>query len=182
MKELQRKRENLQKQLSGEKELTTAFLSSDGSPVNRLNLLNNQLMLLLSKYTEDYPEVIKVRNEIEELQKQLSQPTKTSRENTADDTAGTEMKTLNPVYGQIKEELSKTDTEIESLKARLSELTNQQGAERAMLGQMPKEQEEWTKLQRDRSTYQKVYDDLLQKRESARVSKDLENTDKTTEV
>jgi len=90
------------------------------------------------------------------------------------------MKTLNPVYGQIKEELSKTDTEIDSLKARLSELANQQGSDRAMLGQMPKEQEEWTKLQRDRSTYQKVYDDLLQKRESARVSKDLENTDKTT--
>lgn len=180
LKELQRKRENLQKQLSGEKELTTAFITSDGSPMSRLNLLNNQLMLLLSKYTEDYPEVIKVRNEIEELQKQLSRSTKTSQENTADGTVGTEMKTLNPVYGQIKEELSKTDTEIDSLKARLSELANQQGSDRAMLGQMPKEQEEWTKLQRDRSTYQKVYDDLLQKRESARVSKDLENTDKTT--
>ncbi len=179
LKQLQRKKENLQKQLSGEKELTTAYLSSDGSQVNRLNDLHNQLTLLLTKYTEDYPEVIRVRSEIEELQKQLSQPTKTNRDNAADDSAGTETKTLNPIYRQIKEELAKTDTEIESLKARLNELTDQQGEERAILGQVPKVQEDWSKLQRDRSAYQKVYDELLQKRESARVSKDLESTNKT---
>jgi polysaccharide biosynthesis transport protein len=178
LKELQRKQENLQKQLSGEKELTTAYISGDGSQANRLNDLNNQLMLLLTKYTEDYPEVIRVRSEIEEIQKQLSQPAKTNRDN-AGNSAGTETKTLNPVYRQIKDELAKTDTEIESLKARLDELMNQQGEERSMLGQMPKEQEEWSKLQRDRSAYQKVYDDLLQKRETARVSKDLESTNKT---
>jgi len=180
LKELQRKQENLQKQLSGEKELTTAYISSDGSPMSRLNHLNNELMILLSKYTEDYPEVIKVKSEIEDLQKQLSQPTKTGRENAGGDTIGTEMKALNPVYRQIKEELSKTETEIDSLKARQNELANQKDEERAMLGRMPKEQEEWTKLQRDRSTYQKVYDDLLQKRESARVSKDMQDTDQTT--
>jgi hypothetical protein len=45
---------------------------------------------------------------------------------------------------------------------------------------MPKEQEEWSKLQRDRSVYQRIYDDLLQKLENARVSKSLELTDKAT--
>ena len=44
---------------------------------------------------------------------------------------------------------------------------------------MPKENEEWTKLQRDRGVYQKIYDELLQKLENARVSKDTELTDKT---
>jgi hypothetical protein len=44
---------------------------------------------------------------------------------------------------------------------------------------MPKENEEWTKLQRDRGVYQKIYDELLQKLENARVSKDSELTDKT---
>ncbi len=169
LKELQRRRENLQKQLSGEKEMTAG----------RLDQLNNELTLLLTKYTEDYPEVIKVRNEIREIQKRRSQSTKTDPENSAGDGAGSEMKALNPAYQQIKEDLLKTDTEIDSLKARLSELANQQSEERSMLGQMPKEQEEWKKLQQDQSTYQKVYDDLLQKREGARVSKNLENTDKT---
>ena len=175
-KELLSKRESLHKQLSGEKELTVAFVSRDGSPDSRLNYLNNQLMLLLSKYTEDYPEVVKVKSEIEELQKQITQATKAAK---STDVSG-EMKAMNPVYRQIKEEMQKTDTEIDSLSARLGELSKQQNVGRQVLGQMPKEQEEWTKLQRDRNVTQKVYDDLLQKLENARVSKNLELADKST--
>jgi len=175
-KELQRKRESLQKQLSGEKELTVAFVSNEGSPEGRLNYLNSQLMLLMTKYTESYPEVVKVKSEIDELQKQIDQAAVSGK---SAESRG-EMKAMNPVYRQIKEELQKTDTEIESLKARLEELTLQQGASRQVLGRMPKEQEEWSKLQRDRNVTQKVYDDLLQKLENARVSKNLELADKST--
>jgi uncharacterized protein involved in exopolysaccharide biosynthesis len=90
------------------------------------------------------------------------------------------MRALNPVYRQIKEEMQRTDTEIESLKARLEELAKQQDLGRQVLGRMPKEQEEWSKLQRDRNVYQKIYDDLLQKLENARVSRNLELADKST--
>jgi len=44
---------------------------------------------------------------------------------------------------------------------------------------MPKEQEEWTKLQRNRNVFQKIYDELLQKLESVRVSMDMEVANKT---
>jgi polysaccharide chain length determinant protein (PEP-CTERM system associated) len=175
-KELLRKRESLQKQLSGEKELTVAFVSNEESPESRLNFLNSQLMILMTKYTESYPEVLKVKSEIDELQKQIAQ---TSTGVKGNDTRG-EMKAMNPVYRQIKEELQKTDTELDSLKARLEELAVQQNANRQVLGRMPKEQEEWSKLQRDRNVTQKVYDDLLEKLESARVSKNLELADKST--
>jgi polysaccharide biosynthesis transport protein len=176
LKELKKKRESLQKQLSGEQELTVAFVSREGSPEARLNYLNNQLMLLMTKFTDDYPEVVKVKSEIEELQKQIASASKSDR----DKTSGSETRALNPVYRQIKEELSRTDTEIESLKARFDEVVKQQNEGRAILGRMPKEQEEWSKLQRDRNVYQRVYDDLLQKLETARVSKNLELADKTT--
>ncbi len=176
-KELLRKRESLQKQLSGEKELTVAFVSNENSPEARLNYLNSQLMVLMSKYTENYPEVVKVKSEIDELQKQMAQPANAEKGNV---TRG-EMKAMNPVYRQIKEELQKTDTELESLKARLEELSSQQNSSRRVLGRMPKEQEEWSKLQRDRNVTQKVYDDLLQKLENARLSKNLELADKSTQ-
>jgi polysaccharide biosynthesis transport protein len=176
LKELQRKQESLRKQLSGEQELTVAFVSREGSPESRLNLLNNQLILLMTKYTENYPEVVKVKSEIEELQKQIVQASTPSK----DANSGLETKALNPVYRQIKEELQKTNTEIESLSARVDELIHQQNEGRTILGRMPKEQEEWSKLQRDRTVYQRVYDDLLQKLENARVSKNLELTDKGT--
>jgi polysaccharide chain length determinant protein (PEP-CTERM system associated) len=176
LKELLRKRESLQKQLSGEKELTVAFVSRDGSPESRLNYLTNQLMLLMTKYTDNYPEVIKVKSEIEELQKQMAQASNAEK----NASMGSEMKALNPVYRQIKEEMQRTDTELESLRARMDELAKQQDVGRQILGRMPREQEEWSKLQRDRNVFQRVYDDLLQKLENARVSKNLELADKST--
>jgi len=178
LKELQRKRESLQKQLSGEKELTVAFVSREGSPEARLSYLNNQLMLLMTKYTDNYPEVIKVKSEMEELKIQIAQAP--SAEKALSANAGAETRAMNPVYRQIKEEMQKTETEIESLSARMDELAKQQDVGRQILGRMPREQEEWSRLQRDRNVYQRVYDDLLQKLENARVSKNLELADKST--
>ena len=42
------------------------------------------------------------------------------------------------------------------------------------LGGRPEEQADWSKLQRDRGTYQKMYDDTLQRLEAAKASKDIQ--------
>lgn len=173
MKELIRKRDNLKQQLSGEKELTVAIITREGSPQARLNYLNNQLMLLLTKYTENYPEVIKVKQEIEELKRQIAQAKESKIEGSGSETA-----TLNPIYQQLKEDLTRTEAEIESLRGRQAELIRQQQEIQRIFGRLPKEQEEWTKLQRDRNVYQQLYDQLLQRLENARVSKEIELTNK----
>jgi succinoglycan biosynthesis transport protein ExoP len=172
LKELLRKRDNLQKQLSGEKQLTVAFVTREGSPQARLNALMGQLSILRAKYTDSYPEVVRIKREIDELRIQIAEA-----KDMPSDHAGSETAALNPIYQQLKEEYAKTDAEIESLRARSAELARQRQEAQSILGRMPKEQEEWTKLQRDRNVYQKIYDELLQKLESARVTKDLgENT------
>lgn len=173
LKELLRKRDNLQKQLAGEKELTVAFVTREGSPQSRLSYLNNQLVLLSAKYTEHYPEVIKIKSEIEELKKQITQAKDSHVES-----SGSETSAMNPMYQQLKEDLGKTDAEIESLKARTMELSRQQQEIQRIFGRMPKEQEEWTKIQRDRNVYQQIYDQMLQKLQNAKVSKELELSDK----
>ncbi len=179
LRELSKRRESLKKQLSGEKELTTAFVTRDGSPQARLNYLNNQLMMLLTKYTDSYPEVIKVKNEIDELQKQVSEASDPLKED-GSGSARSETAAMNPVYQQLKEELAKADIEIETLRARQDEFERQQKKGQTILRSMPREQEEWTRLQRDRGVYQRIYDDLLNKLESARVSRDLELGDSNT--
>jgi polysaccharide biosynthesis transport protein len=176
IKELMNKKESLRRQLSGEKELTVAMVTSEGSPQARLNYLNNQLVLLMTRFTDKHPEILRTKAEIEDLKRQIARP-KTSTAGSS----GVETSTTNPVYQQLKEELGRTDAEIESLKARSSELIRQQQLAKGVLGGMPKEQEEWTKLQRDRNVYQHIYDELLHKLETARVSKDLELTDKGTQ-
>ena len=174
LKEQLRKKENLRKQLSGEKELTVAFVTRQGTPQVRLDYLNNQLMTLQAKYTDNYPEVIKVKHEIEELKRQLAQG-----KNSKPEDSGSETSAMNPLYQQLREELAKTDADADSLRARIAELSRQQGKLDSLLGQMPKEQEEWSKLQRDKNVSQKIYDELLTRLENAKVSKDLQVTNKT---
>ena len=174
LKELLSMKAILEEQISHEKELTVAFVTKESSSMEaRLNVLNNQLVLLMMKYTDNYPEVIKVKSEIEEIKKHIAQ-----EKNSRSESAGSETTAINPIYQHLKEQISMTDSEIGSLRARLSELSKQQREIQAMLGGMPKEQEEWTKLQRDRNVYQQIYDQLLQKHENANVSKNLELTDK----
>ena len=98
------------------------MVTKEGSPQARLSSLTSQLSLLMSKYTDRYPEVIKVKSEIDELKKQIAQ----GKTSTSDgDSSETSM--LNPIYQGMKEDLSKTETEIESLRIRTSELSKQQG-------------------------------------------------------
>ncbi len=167
LKELSTKRDSLQKQLSGDKQIAAADVVKEGSPQARLNFLNNQLALLNVKFTDRHPEIIKVKDEIAELKTQISQAQKLQQ--TSPDAAE-----LNPVYQQVKEELQKTDAEIESLKIRYAELRRHNQQAHGVSEQMPGAQEEWSKLQRDRNEDQKIYDDLLLKLEKARVTNDLE--------
>ena len=175
VKELMYKAESLRKQLSGEKQLTVAMITTEGSPQARLNYLNSQLVILMTKFTDRHPEILKTKAEIEDLKRQIAGAKTSPR-----DTSGIETSTLNPIYQQLREELNKTDAEMQSLKARSSELARQQQLAKGVLGGMPKEQEEWTKLQRDRTVYQHIYDDLLKKLETARVSNALELSDNGT--
>lgn len=181
LKELTKKQENLQKQLTGEKELAAAFMSNDSSPQGRLNNLTNQLVILMTKYTDSHPEVIKVRHEIEELKGQIKQAKELPQSPGAETVTTNPMTAMmNPIYQKIRQELADTEAEIESLNGRISELSRQQSRSEDILGRnKPKEQEEWAKLLRDRMVYQKIYEDLLQKLENAKVSKDLEVTSKT---
>ena len=70
--------------------------------------------------------------------------------------------------------------ELESWRTRSSAFARQQQLAKGVMGGKPKEQEEWTRLQRDRNVFQHIYDDLLKKLEAARVSKDIELTDNST--
>lgn len=156
-----RKRDSLQKRLSAEKAGASVKEVTD----TRLNELNNQLMALSARYTDDYPEVLKVKSEIEELKKQAS--SKASQP--VVEAAG-----ASPARQQLKQQLAETDSDIASLRARYEGLSRQRAAVQSKLGNAPKEQEEWARLQRDRTAYQKTYDDLVQKLESASVSNKLE--------
>ena len=127
------------KALQGKGGATRQFVgegASVGPAQTRLEILNTQLISLLSKYTDSHPEVIKTKAEIAELEKQPGDG-KAGRSRTAQSHAPR---------------------------------SRQQGTS----GESP----EMIQLQHNRDIQQKIYDDLTVKLENARVSKDLELTDK----
>ena len=167
--EARNRRENLQKQLAEEKK--TGALR--GGPQARLDELNKQLLVLTAKYTDDYPEVKKVKGEIEEVNKQIATGAFAKTQPQGEDAIA-----MNPAYSQLRQQLSSAEGEEAAYRAKVQELARQQGRTRGKLGRIPKGQEEWSRLQRDRLAYQRIYDDLVQKLGSAGVSRDLENANK----
>lgn len=155
LKELEITREGLLKQLEGSGTYIDTGLEE--TPSARLARLSNQLMILSAKYTENHPDIIKTKMEIEELKRQMEQM-KTSSDREVD-----------PVFLQVNEELKKVDNEIKRLRVKLSEILSQENATDARIKNLSKEKQDWLNLQRERLIYQKLYDDLFQKNEMAKV-------------
>ncbi len=159
LKDLLNQKSNLQLELSGRKKISAGLSDQPGSPQARLKQLNDELMVLKAKYTGNYPDVIKKEAEIAQLKKQM---------------AGNVSTSANPVYQQVQNELEQVNSQIESLRMRLAEISKQERWINESIGGLPKEQEQWAKIRRDRDGYQKTYGDILQKLEAAKVAKDLQ--------
>ncbi len=169
LNDLINKRNNLALELSGKRKPSMGPMKSDAFQ-SRVNGLNNELITLRTKYTDQYPEIIKVKAEIKSLKKQM-RPTGGLEAN------GQGGASANPMHQQLKDELAQTDSSISSMRTRLSGLTNQERAVNRAAGSLPAEQDELATLEKDRDNNQNIYDELAQKLESAKVSKNLQMSD-----
>ncbi|MCX7793586.1 MAG: hypothetical protein N2257_04150 [Thermodesulfovibrionales bacterium] len=157
LKELEATRESLAKQLTDAHSVAYRGTEIEESPFMRLSRLNNQLLNLSARYTDNHPDVIKTRMEIEELKKQIDHMKKYPDNSE------------NPVIYSINEEIKKIESEIERVKTQISEISGQQIVAEEKLKKLSRERQEWLNLQREKSVYQKLYDDLFQKIEAAQL-------------
>jgi len=185
IKELEAKKAKMKQQLSGEEPFTIAIIDKekgDGSSLSaRLKMLEQKIPMLLTRYTENYPEVIKTRAEIETIKKQIearkqSQGAENASE--GDLSSGTSM--MNPLYQQLKEELFRSDSEIDSLKAKQATLNSRLKKSESEMQNIPKEKKDLADFERDRNTYQKIYEQLLSRLGQSEVSEQMEVQDKGT--
>lgn len=130
--------------------------------------LRDQLANLQSRYTSEYPEVVKVKAQIEALQGQLkSAPTTqtTAKENPQSDT---------PEMRQLRMALRLSEETIRSRRAEQASLEKQVNALQGRLQLSPVIEEQYKSLTRDHDTAQQFYNDLLNKKTQAEMSTDLE--------
>jgi len=175
IKELERKKENLVAQLSKEEPMIVGFTSTDSTSLTgRLSALQTELARLMTEYTDKYPDVIRVKREIEELKKQLNRQ---SQQKVAD---GSQTMTINPMYQRLKEDLSRTDQEIASFKERERDLKGKIAIQRSKAHSVPRMEQELTRLTRDYTVNNTLYQTLLRRLEDAKISSSVEEKTKPT--
>jgi len=163
----------LKKQLSGE---TPLMDSSEHQPANltKLKQYQEQLDTMLSQYTEQHPDVKLLRTMIAELKigkdnAETSVPDERAKVSVAGAGAIIE---FNPVYQELKVEMSKAKVELEILKVQLSDKTNVMKRLKKDIDVIPEVEAKLSKLNRDYAVTRERYLNLVERRESARLAQD----------
>ena len=166
-----------QTQLKNEEPMTVAFSRHSGSDNATITALENKMKQLLVRYTENYPEVIRIKAEIEALKKQAEAKPPGAP---SGDTTEPEMSTMNPVYQQLKQTFLQTEAEIEALDSRKKQLSALIGRKETELRNIPEGKKILADLEKERDGHKNIYEQLLVRVGQSEVSKEMEIGDKAT--
>jgi polysaccharide chain length determinant protein (PEP-CTERM system associated) len=169
LSELQMVERDLQEQLSGESEISDSRRQSSQYQ-QRLVELNNELGRLRLDFTDAHPDVVRVRLQIEDMQQLLRQQQEREALGAREDP---EFNT-SPLYLQLRSSVAKVRSDMAALRARISE--NEMLLDEALdRGRRVADSEAvLAELTRDYEVNRDLYQDLLKRRENARLSMTLD--------
>ena len=168
----QRSRESaLVAQLSGESEVT-AVQTREGLYRAQLIELQNQLDRILLTYTEQYPDVVRTRMQMQDIQRQLKD--EQDRRSTAVASGQTQSPfgntQFNPLYQELRTRLADLRREIAATQTRMSASEGMLNDELDRSRRIAASEGALAELTRDYEVNRDIYQDLLRRRENARVS------------
>ncbi|HVT33817.1 MAG TPA: XrtA system polysaccharide chain length determinant, partial [Rhodanobacteraceae bacterium] len=164
----------LTSQLSGESEVT-AVQTRAGIYRAQLAELQSQLDKLLLTYTDQYPDVVRTRHQMEDLRKEIQaeetrkQDPKASTPSALDQTAQ-----FNPLYQELRSKLADTRRQIAASESRMSATEQLLNNELDRSRRIAASESALAELTRDYEVNRDIYQDLLKRRENARVSMNLD--------
>ncbi len=165
MRLAERRYAELSRQLKGENLILSseAYRSENAKKIEQYQA---QLDLLLNQYTDRHPDVRALQAIIEDL-KTTPGASKKSLSGASDSDV---TKEFNPVYQEIKVELSKASVEVEILKIKQQEQNVYVNKLRASMDIMPEVEAKLAKLNRGYEVTRERYLELLERRESAQLA------------
>ena len=176
-------RDALKRQLEGEQPTINTSPGGDASPADvsltpeidaRLTQLRTKLDELLTNFTDQHPDVMNVRRQIAELERERRRIIdQKAKDPVAVRAAATER---NPVYQQLKVSLADAEANAAALKGKADELQRNMEEIRARARMRPELEEELVQLNRDYDVQKSNYDNLIARRESAMMTGQLEQT------
>jgi polysaccharide chain length determinant protein (PEP-CTERM system associated) len=158
-------------QLSGESEVN-AVQTVGGVYQTQLADLQGQLDKLLLNYTDDYPDVIRLRHQIEDVRRQMASAD--ANRAVGSGTPVDHTVAMNPVYQQMRIQLAQTRADAAASAARVGASESMLQAELERSKRIANSENVVAELTRDYNVNRDVYQDLLKRRENARVSMNLD--------
>lgn len=168
------RRDELQRQLENQESTFTDFPATESAtPLDsRIQTMQIKLDELLVRYTPAHPDVIALKKRIVDLENQKqneSQIDSKTNENPAP-AAGEE----NPVYQQMKLSLSEAEANLASLNSRVKAYEEKSEKLKQQMDERLKVETQLQGLTRDYEAIKNNYSALLHSRETARLSKSVE--------
>lgn len=182
MSEARIKENSLEDQLSGEADATRQMAQA-GAYESRIAGLQMKLDKLRLRFHDTYPDIVELKSQIAELRKAMTQANQKRKEKIRDahkrgETYVDEQVAASPLFQQLKSELSTTRTRIATLKARIKETESLLSDENNRIKRINDTQAKLAELNRDYEVNRDLYQDLLKRREKARVSMNMDIEDR----
>ena len=162
--------------------------TSPGDPVaNRIAELKRELMNMSAEYTDSYPDIVSLKIQIKNLEKELVRRAEAleseNLEDGADVIPGSELEPIDgAVFDPYLADLMSSKDELKmqtmGLKSRLSRVTKEMQGLTQRFERAPTREQELLVLERDYGNMSENYQHLHQKRISAKISENLDKRQK----
>ncbi|MDY0290982.1 MAG: GNVR domain-containing protein [Desulfuromonadaceae bacterium] len=143
----------------------------------RIEGLRSRLDELLMVYNDSYPAVVKIRDQIETLEKRRDAEPQI-------DTPAPAQAAFNPVedpiFVDLKMRMNAAQSDLNALKARENEVQQRISDNKQMLEKFPQDKKVLAEMERERNMVKNVYQTLQERVGMAEVSKQMEVADKAT--
>jgi len=139
----------------------------------QLDALQSQLLQLQARYTDDHPDVIKVKADIAEVQKKLNQVNAAAAN--ATDTSDKNSAAEPPEIRQLRLQVHQYQGVIEQATADQKRLQSQIKLYQSRTAMSPGIEEQYKLITRDYDNAQSFYRDLLAKKSSSELATSMEN-------
>lgn len=161
----------LARQLSGESAVT-AVQTRDNLHQAQLVELQSQLDTLMLRYTEQHPDVVRIRHQMADVRTSMAAGPPVAEGGVASSGFGSSQ--LNPQYQQLRSELNLARREAAAVASRLGAAQSLLAQELNRSQRVAASEGALAELTRDYEVNRELYQDLLRRRENARVSMHLD--------
>jgi len=138
----------------------------------QFNALQDQLTVLQARYTAEHPDVIKIKNSIEEVKKRMAEEPKTDPSGSGNSKTS---RTEPPQVQQFRAKLRQDELNIADLTKRQAQIQNQIIVLEGRVQASPAVEQQFKEMTRNYQSALEFYNELLKKRDNSAMATDLQH-------